>query len=361
MTYVRRVAADRELMDRDTGIRGKSASAELAYVTVTGRRTQVIAAKKWWSLDDTMGYGSSPLLHRCMREYSWDKEYAVKVLKAYRQFLELKKVLEDWDAEIIAPSLPVDQMWHQHIRDVTNYCHDCMLLCGRVIGNDPDSSLDQWKLSKRVLATKQLLRARYESHIDDDVWDFSNTRHEMNVVEPAPTWLREQGYIEQLETRNPGIAMSGVILEEHRVNGNCIKAKSAESMEYGIARAQSIESGNGREDSSSTMKEVPNDTSVGVGIANGADDRNADFLIRVRTLKGQVFSLKVKSGTTIYQVKSQIHQLCGTPEEQQHLLFYGKVLEDWKTMIEHGIPPNAGLQILARSGGSPTVGISSEI
>jgi len=87
-------------------------------VPLTARLSQV-DRESWWDLEKSLDYGASPLLYRCMREYYWSKEYAIRVLKGYRQFLELKTILEDWDANILAPSLAVNQMWYQHILDVT--------------------------------------------------------------------------------------------------------------------------------------------------------------------------------------------------------------------------------------------------
>jgi hypothetical protein len=39
----------------------------------------------------------------------------------------------------LAPSVMVEQMWHQHLLDARNYPHDCHLLCGGTyVGHDPD-------------------------------------------------------------------------------------------------------------------------------------------------------------------------------------------------------------------------------
>jgi hypothetical protein len=146
---------------------------EVAMIPVSARNAS-LSRETWWDTDGSMDCGAGPLVYRCMREYYWNKDYAVRVLKGYRQFLELKTILEDWDAKILAPSPPVNQMWHQHILDVSNYCHDCLLICGRVVGNDPDGALDEWALEKRMVATKQLLRARFEREIDSDTWNFGD-------------------------------------------------------------------------------------------------------------------------------------------------------------------------------------------
>jgi Ubiquitin family len=73
------------------------------------------------------------------------------------------------------------------------------------------------------------------------------------------------------------------------------------------------------------------------------------FRVRVRTLKGSIYSLVVNKHMTVLEVKSMIQKEYGVPEDKQHLLFYGKVLEDRKTLEECAIPPESGLQLLVRS------------
>lgn len=106
--------------------------------------------KTWWMVDinpiggeeTSSRQGATPLVKRCMRTHGWDEVKTRKVLNAYHQFITLKKEYEDWDAKILSPCNLVDQMWHCHILDVVNYCHDMMLLCGRVVGHVPDGALD---------------------------------------------------------------------------------------------------------------------------------------------------------------------------------------------------------------------------
>ena len=109
-------------------------------------REHEFSSTSWWLVDvesnDVITQGATPLVKRCMRVYNWDLAKARRVLNAYRQFLLLKKCHEDWDATQLSPSHLVDQMWHQHILDVTNYCHDMMLLCGHAVDHNPDGALD---------------------------------------------------------------------------------------------------------------------------------------------------------------------------------------------------------------------------
>jgi len=144
---------------------------------VTASRENAFDQKTWWMVDLTPIAGSSPqgasaLVKRCMRTHGWDEVKARKVLDAYRQFMILKKELKDWDAEILSPCYLVDQMWHCHILDVVNYCHDMMLLCGHVVGHNPDGALDAAGKQKRDETTRASLQGHFGSY-DEEVWAFS--------------------------------------------------------------------------------------------------------------------------------------------------------------------------------------------
>jgi small ubiquitin-related modifier len=127
----------------------------------------------WYMIDlehrPRITQGATPLVARCMRVQHWDESKARKILKAYRQFLVLKKIKEDWNAEILSPSAEVDLMWHQHILDVVNYSHDCMLLCGHVIGHNPDGGLDASARSERRRVTQSALTEHFGAEAVDNI------------------------------------------------------------------------------------------------------------------------------------------------------------------------------------------------
>mmetsp|Transcript_21198 Transcript_21198/g.32351 ORF Transcript_21198/g.32351 Transcript_21198/m.32351 type:complete len:308 (-) Transcript_21198:26-949(-) len=156
---------------------------------VTTPREGDFNEKTWWMVDLTPIGSSSPqgasaLVKRCMRTHGWDEVKARKVLDAYRQFMILKKELKDWDAEILSPCYLVDQMWHCHILDVVNYCHDMMLLCGHVVGHNPDGALDYVAKQKRDDTTRASLEEHFGSY-DKEVWDYSPDAASENVNDVA--------------------------------------------------------------------------------------------------------------------------------------------------------------------------------
>ncbi len=124
-------------------------------------RENDFSAKTWWMVDlspveETSLQGASALVKRCMRTYSWDETKARKILTAYRQFIILKKELKDWDSKLLSPCQLVDQMWHCHILDVVNYCHDI-----HFVGHNPDGALDSAAKQKRDETTRASLKENF--------------------------------------------------------------------------------------------------------------------------------------------------------------------------------------------------------
>jgi hypothetical protein len=61
-------------------------------------------------------------------------------------------------------------MWHLHILDVVNYCHDMMMLCGHVVGHNPDGALDIEAKRERDSKTRDGLEEHFEGEYDKEIW-----------------------------------------------------------------------------------------------------------------------------------------------------------------------------------------------
>ena len=142
-------------------------------------RQNDFSERSWWMVDiiddynsdgNSITQGASPLVKRCMRTHGWNLTKTRKILSAYKQFLMLKKQLEDWDGMLLSPCYLVDLMWHQHILDNVNYYHDMLLLCGHFVGHNPDGGLDIVAKIKRDRFTRECLRQSFGSY-DTEVWD----------------------------------------------------------------------------------------------------------------------------------------------------------------------------------------------
>jgi len=95
------------------------------------------------------------------------------VLHAYREFLECKASVEDFDGTQLEPSVPVYQMWSQHILDTKRYVEDCTLLFGRVLHHDPDLFRDYQSRPERINKTMQLICEKNKvSYVDPTIWHF---------------------------------------------------------------------------------------------------------------------------------------------------------------------------------------------
>lgn len=152
-----------------------------------GATTKEDKIEKWWEVnrkhDPPLTRGATPLVERCMRVLGWNEIFAKRTLKGYRQFMELKSVMHDWqDAKLSAP-IAILQMWEQHLLDNLNYTDDCFLLFGRVIGHDPDAVLNDRILLDRIKTTKIAFQARYGGDMDPDVWDYGAPDTEAHAID----------------------------------------------------------------------------------------------------------------------------------------------------------------------------------
>jgi hypothetical protein len=117
---------------------------------------------------------SATLQRRCQRAYGWDAALVNRVFVSYMQFLTLKVLLKDFDAEYLSPSFLVDQMWHQHLLDNRHYEQFCHYVCpdGRQIYHNPEGGDDIVAQQRRMVRTQSALKKRFEGAIDDIIWGF---------------------------------------------------------------------------------------------------------------------------------------------------------------------------------------------
>jgi hypothetical protein len=162
--------------------------------------------KKWWifNLKETPSTrGAALLVIRCMDEYGWCESYARTVLKAYQQFLHIKKKEKDWFAELLLPSKAVEKMWNQHILSA-EYSKDMMLLCHRIVFHNPSGLIEnEFAKQNRFEATASALLEHCGvdevDHGVDGVWSdvFLNAgvhEKEDNAVESQLLTIRIQDH-----------------------------------------------------------------------------------------------------------------------------------------------------------------------
>ena len=161
----------------DDPMSGAKNTTSLCYVVIANR-VNVFTKDNFWlvdqSLPQSLTQGATPLVTRCMNAYSWDLIFTLRVLKGYRQFLELANAANDWTGNTLTPPSLIEQMWRLHMEDLLGYCHDCMVLFGCVLGRNvyenPSSELYQ----KRRAETLERLWATHGERYDEDIWSYNN-------------------------------------------------------------------------------------------------------------------------------------------------------------------------------------------
>ena len=115
------------------------------------------------------------LLKRVRKSTNWSEEELSEVFVAYKQFIELKVILKDWNALLLSPSLMVDQIWHLHVLDTKVYSRACLQLCDEIIHHDPDGDVDEGKRKLRVQRTKETFMDHFGYPCKGKMWYFENS------------------------------------------------------------------------------------------------------------------------------------------------------------------------------------------
>ena len=112
------------------------------------------------------------LKNRVVKTLNWSDEETENALKAYKEFLELKISLQDWNATILLPPLQVKKVWELHVLDTSRYVHSCNDLFGDIIHFDPDGESNPTKRKERIDKTKLLYQARFSMEPTGILWQF---------------------------------------------------------------------------------------------------------------------------------------------------------------------------------------------
>ncbi|GKY95512.1 hypothetical protein MPSEU_000512900 [Mayamaea pseudoterrestris] len=187
--------------------------------------------EQWWDVS------TQALVARCMRKHHWTLAFGQRCLRGYRQFMELKTVMNDWtDVQLAAP-MAINVMWEEHILDALRYSNDCSLLFGHTIGYDPDASLNDGAWVNRIKTTKIAFQARFGDDMDQDVWNWGDVEYGMN--ESTPMNVDNGGH---LGVSHMGRLPVAPVDRSSVIDGNSFKARQSTIQSHPCVTTQTEDS-----------------------------------------------------------------------------------------------------------------------
>jgi len=104
-------------------------------------------------------------------EYRWEEGRARDIVKAYQQFLIVKREMNDWENELI----PCDKVafmmeYHAHNEDF-DYESDMKCLCGHDFGGEPLLVCGKDDDFDRENATFDAVEKRFGSEFNEELWN----------------------------------------------------------------------------------------------------------------------------------------------------------------------------------------------
>jgi hypothetical protein len=139
--------------------------------------------RAWWT---THIAEAAKLIERCAKVCRWDVSESKRVFDSYRQFLMLKKEVEDCDGSKLVPCWPIEVMWDEHCQ-MEDYDYHMKGLIGHVIerrasflgGSMTDASkteraaarlAEDKERARLERSTRDALKRRFGSRHDDELW-----------------------------------------------------------------------------------------------------------------------------------------------------------------------------------------------
>ena len=119
----------------------------------------------WWEQH------SDALVKTAVDEYRWEEGSARDIVKAYQQFLIVKREMKDWENELIPCDKVATMMEHHELNQDFDYQSDMKILCGHDFGGKQllvcgkDDDFDKEK------ATFDAVKKRFGSEFNEELWN----------------------------------------------------------------------------------------------------------------------------------------------------------------------------------------------
>jgi hypothetical protein len=318
--------------------------------TTNQKRGKESKIEVWWEVkrsknpaELTPTRGATPIVERVMRIHGFSESFTKRVLKGYRQFMELKSVMNDWNETKLSPSVPIQQMWAQHLLDNVNYCEDCLLLFGRVIGHNPDGVLDGQALRERVQTTKIAFQARYGDDLDQEVWDFGDEWNKASMM--ADTRSKAADDHPTITTPRGRLPVASVAGESPSRQSNLVAVETEEDdgpITNGRTNTRIISTASPRS-AAPTSRSVPQ-KSPGSGVTPSGNEPITIFLRDQNTGEETYFSLRYKS--TLRIVFTVFAERRGLNQDLLKFSFNNQTLTGYETPHSLGLDDRARIDVL---------------
>ena len=304
------------------------------------------------------------LMKRYQRAQSCDKTAASAVCTAYKHFLTLKILAQDFDDTQLTPPPSVHAMWREHVLDTAAYANHCQILCGRILHHAPDADADDE--SKRVRRCHRTLAA-YTKHFGDEppatMWDYGElpplSRDEQRMLAeegPAAKRAKSSGAGMSVAVQAPFLPLRTVTAREEMSVAQLFKdfvaASGATHLVPGrAATPPEIRLRCGNEWLHDLQQlgacGVKDGSLVYVAVAQERHSRDQCAVGVKDVASGESATVFARPSDSVEQLMRYAQYALGVDAHAQQLIFRGSVLDKRDTLASRNIVEGATVQMVA--------------
>mmetsp|Transcript_19881 Transcript_19881/g.30285 ORF Transcript_19881/g.30285 Transcript_19881/m.30285 type:complete len:266 (+) Transcript_19881:197-994(+) len=182
-------------------------------------------------------FDQAELIQLTENMHNLNTETSEKVFFAYKQFIEIKILREDYDAKLFSPPPLVDHMWHAHILDTAKYGTSCQRSIGKMIHHNPRGGHDlQARNQRRHAAVIEVISTFPLDTIDPNIWDWHNL---LLALSPQPNTVSSTALSTPLSSNSSSntsqnVAPTGDIVDQNKTFTLVIRDQVGEEVFFRI-------------------------------------------------------------------------------------------------------------------------------